>query len=657
MLAHLFRRDGTVAFTLLRVVLFSALLPVLSCTAYFNTYYNAETAFRQGLKLQKKILRNYPDSLVVTPTAEIAGKYDRTIEKTVKVFEAFPKGKKWHDDALLLMGKAHFYKKENEKAIRRFRQLEQDFPKSELLPEAYLYMGMAYIESDNLDKAEEILKTAEKRFPKLNDKQQITLLLINIAIRREGKSQAIALLEKTIKTIRSEELRIDLVLRTAELYIDLKQYDKAISLLKKAPRKKKFPLQSFRIDRSLFTCYQAVDSLQLAYDLLASMLERKQYYQFQDELLFYQGTILNEMGKTDEAVKTFKRLTADIDTATAATDTSSFKGRALIALALIYQKKMEDYRKAQSYLTLASKMQDTTSKNFARNRLSAFERLTKLREEKVRGDSALSHRSFAIGELFRFELDEPDSAYDQFLRLARDTAVDTAIIPKALCQAAVIARDELGDTASCDSLLELVIRRYPASEYAKTGQEELQLKVTIKTRQDSAWEAYTAAEKLFYRQNDVKGAIRAFFELSKEYPELPLAPKSLFAAAWFSDNVLYKNLTAKKLYERICNKYPASVYCTEQAKPRIKIVVDTLAKLDELRRENEKNRAGTPKTPPATVPGKKKAPADSLSAADSRKETSEPLSPEEMDDGTATDSAAAAEPETAVTPPPPEPVK
>jgi TolA-binding protein len=632
---HWLRTLLNARFSLLRYGIGAFALLSIGCTAYFNTLYNAETAFKEGQKAQKKILRNYPDSLVVTPSAEIAGKYDRTIEKSAKVFETFPKSKKWHDNALLLMGKAYFYKKENEKAIRRFRQLEQEFPESDLLPEAYLYMGMAYIESDNLEKAEEILQTAQKRFPQLNNDQKITLLLINIAIRREGKSQAIALLEKTRKSIRSEELRIDLLLRTAELYVDLKQYDKAISLLKKAPRRKKYPQQSFRIDRSLFSCYRAVDSLQLAYNLLTSMLGQKQYYPYRDELLYYQGVVLNEMGNTDEAVKVFKKLTSDIDTTTAATDTSSYKARALLELALIYQKQMEDYKKAQSYLSLASMMKDTTTRKIAQTRLSAFERLTKLREEVVKGDSAVSHQSFAIGELFRFELDEPDSAYEQFLHLARDSLADTTIVPKALSQAALIARDELGDTAACDSIFKVIIQRYPASEYAKTGQEELHLPVTIRTRSDSAMDAYVAAEKLFYEKNDVKGAIRAFFELSKDYPDQPVAPKSLFAAAWFSDNILYKNLTAKKLYERICEKYDSSIYCTQQAKPRIKIVVDTLAKLDQLRRENQRKQTAAPKKSSG------KGSQVSTSAEDTSTEdtvvddTSDPLSPEEMSDESA----------------------
>ncbi|MBN1575340.1 MAG: tetratricopeptide repeat protein [Chitinispirillaceae bacterium] len=573
-----------------RLFLITVLAASLDCTAYFNTYYNAKMAFKEGQASHLKLLRDNPDSIVVTPPTDAAAKYDRTIEKTIKVIETFPKTKKWHDDALLLMGKAHFYKKEMLKAIRCFRQLEQEFPASTLLPEAFLYMGKAYIEEGNLDKAEEVLSLAEKRYPLLNKDHEITLLLIMIAIRREGKSQAIQLLEQMAKSIKSEDLRIDLQMRTAELYIDLKQYDKAIMLLKKTPRRKEFPLQSYRMDRALLTCYRAIDSLPAAYDLMNAMIAKKNYDAFMDEMLFLKGGILFEMGKTDEAIKVYRKLTAGIDSASVSGDTSNFKARALLELALIYQKDKEDYKKAQSYLKLASAARDTGTNRFAKNRLTAMERLNKLRSEGGAGDSSSGQQLFSIGELFRFELDEPDSAYEQFLTISRDTTLDTGLIPKALCQAALIARDQLHDTLQGDSIFRLIIKRYPATEYAKTGQHELALPLTIKTRKDSAMEAYRHAEKLFYQENDVKGAIRAFFELSKNFPELPVSAKSLFAAAWFSDNVLLKKQTAKTLYEKICDKYPETVYCTDQAKPRIKIVVDTLEKLDRLRKENERKR-------------------------------------------------------------------
>ena len=608
----------------------------LSCTAYFNTYYNAKTAFKEGQTSHAKVLRDHPDSIVVTPPADAVPKYDRTIDKSIKVIETFPKAKKWHDDALLLMGKAHFYKKEMLKAIRRFRQLEQEFPASPLLPEAYLYLAKAYIEEGNLDKAEEILLSAEKRYPHLNDDYQITLLLIMIAIRRDGKSQAIQLLEQTMKSIKSEDLRIDLMLRTAELYIDLKQYQKAIAILRKAPRRKDFTLQSYRMDRALLTCYKAIDSLTVAYDHLIAMIGVKQYDVYMDEMLFEKGRILFMMGEIDEAIKVYKKLTAGIDSASVASDTSSFKARALLELALIYQKNKEDYKKAHSYLNLAASVRDTATSRFAKSRLSAMDRLNKLRSEGEVRDSLSSQRFFSIGELFRFELDEPDSAYRQFLMICRDTTFDTGLIPKALCQAALIARDDLHDTLQSDSLLRLIVNRYPATEYGKIAQEELDVPVTMKTRQDSAFDAFHRAERLFYDENDVKGSIRAFFELSKHYSELTIAPKSLFAAAWFTDNVLLKKQTAKMLYEKICTKYPETVYCTEQAKPRIKIVIDTLEKLDKLRKENEEKRPpkkGHKKTVNEKTGGQPSGDdtTDSLQAND---ESSEPLTTEEINDET-----------------------
>jgi tetratricopeptide (TPR) repeat protein len=563
------------------------------CTAYFNTYYNAETAFKQAQKSHLEVMAQYPDSLVVTPPSDAERNYDRTIEKATKVIEIFPKKPKWHDDAIFLMGKAHFYKKEPSKAIRRFRQLEQEFPESSHIPESYLYMAKSYIENENLDKAEEVCITAEKRFPELNKDNQITLLLIAIAIRRDGKSQAIQLLEKMRGSIKSEKLRINLTLQTAELYIQLQKYDNAIALLEDAPRRKKNPLQMYRLDRALLTCYTAVDSLEKANTFVTSMIGNRLYISHMDEMLYQQGLILHSLGRYDDAIKVFKEITAGIDTATIRQDTSTYKAKALYQLALLYQKEKEDYPKAQMYFDLAAKTKDTTTLREAQKRMSAFERLKFLREDTKLDDSLPGHRLFSIGELFRFELYEPDSAYFQFIDVATDSATDTAIIPKALCQAARIARGEISDTTKSDSLFKVIIKRYPVSEYAKIAQEELDIPLTVQTREDSAYAAYQHAEKLYYKENRIKESIQAFFGIAKQYEDLPIAPKSLFAAAWFSDNILFKNKTARMLYEKICDQYPESIYCAQQAKPRLKIVIDTLAKLEQLRKENIAKDAAT----------------------------------------------------------------
>lgn len=584
---HEHRSDLLVA-NAIRILFGSTIVLLANCTAFFNTFYNAEEAFKEAQIVHLKLLKTYPESLIVTPPFDALAKYDRAIEKSNKTIETFEKNKKWHDDALFLMGKAYYFKRDVDKCIRRLRQLENEFPASKHIPEAQLFIGKAYIDDGNLDKAEEVLLAAEKRFPALNSDQEITLLMIAIAIRRNGKSQAIELLEATLKSIKSDDIRLDLFLQTAELYIELKQYDKAILLLKQAPRKNDLPVHSYRLDRALLICFTEIDSLSDALLLVNKMLSNRNYLEYQDEMLYQKAMVEIKLGNIDEAIKLFKKITAGIDSASVASDTSSYKSKALYELALIYQKQKEDYGKAHHYFKLAASSRDSTAKNEAQKVLTALDKLTKLREMTAKNDTTRGINKFAICELFRFELSEPDSAFSYFVNLSTDTSVDTALIPKALIQAALIARDVLDDKTTSDSLFNSIVTRYPASDYAKIAQREFNGNVTVVTRADSALQRYTEAEKLFYRNNDVKAAIQQFYEISRDFPELPIAPKSLFAAAWFTNTVLLKNVTAKMLFEKICEKYPESVYCKDQAKPRLKIVTDTLAKLDQMRRDNEK---------------------------------------------------------------------
>lgn len=110
---------------------------------------------------------------------------------------------------------------------------------------------------------------------------------MEIEIQREGKSQAINRLEQVRSSVRSQQQQIDLLLRVAELYMEMKRYDQAIALLRKAPRNKKDPLQEYRIDRNLVSCWVAVDSPDKALDLLKAMRFKKQYVPYNKEILFF----------------------------------------------------------------------------------------------------------------------------------------------------------------------------------------------------------------------------------------------------------------------------------------------------------------------------------------------------------------------------------
>ncbi len=564
-----------------------SVLTLMSCTAYLNTFYNAEIAFKEANEAHKKQMRNFPDSLLA-PTAEISTNYERVIEKSIKVLETYNKKKKWHDDALFLMARAYYYKIEMTKAIRRLNELQQNFPTSPFIPQSYLYMAKAYIEDDNLNKAEEIIEMILQKFPDLDAQQEVSLLLVDIAIKRGGSSQAILLLEKAYKSAKTEIKRMELILRLSELYIEMKQYSKAIILLEKTPRSKDLPEQSYRMDRALLDSYMEIDSLQKALSLADVMKSKKIYENHKDEILFKKAMVLSRLGKYDEAIAILKDLTINLDSSTVASDTSQVRARALYELALLYQKKKNDVENADKYFSLSALSRDTTGREISKKRISALERLKKLREGKDSLDGPLVSRKYKIAELFKYELDVPDSAYYHYLELTKDSSADSEFVSKAISAAAFIARDELNDTLRSDSLFKLLVSRFPATELAKDAQKQLKVKVTIKTRQDSAYDAFRRAEDLLYNNGDVKGAVQAYYNVYRKYPDLSTAPKSLFVAAWLSDDRLEKNKTAKMLYERICEKYPESEYCKELAEQKIQIVEDTLKALDSRKKNEEK---------------------------------------------------------------------
>jgi outer membrane protein assembly factor BamD (BamD/ComL family) len=143
----------------------------------------------------------------------------------------------------------------------------------------------------------------------------------------------------------------------------------------------------------------------------------------------------------------------------------------------------------------------------------------------------------------------------------------------------------MGGAARADSLLSIVIDEYPGGELAKRAQIEMDVQITVVTRRDLAERDFLAAEGLM--ESDMVEAVKAFYNVFKQYPDMDIAQKSLYAAAWNTDNALQKNRAAMRLYEELCDKYPQSPYCAESAAKRLAAAKDTL-EARRLKREKDK---------------------------------------------------------------------
>jgi tetratricopeptide (TPR) repeat protein len=276
-------------------------------------------------------------------------------------------------------------------------------------------------------------------------------------------------------------------------------------------------------------------------------------------------------------------------------------------LALIYQHNKYDYVKAKECFDKAvALLRDDDIKKKAIGFSKSLALLDTLRQGRAKkdttADSLLSPKLkwYKIGEMFWFDLQEPDSAYRRFMLLTKDTSLPEEMYPKTLYAAGWIALNALKDTVTADSLFDLLIDGYPDNAYSKRAQIDRGREVTIQTEEDLAWDAFKGAEQMYLdrEQDSVPAAVEAYLSVYKDYPECEAAPKSLYAAAWICDNMLAKNKTAKGLYEKLCAEYPQTEYCMQSAKPRLKVAMDTLTALRERsKQKSQENKDSRPVKP------------------------------------------------------------
>ncbi len=164
-------------------------------TGYFNTYYNSKRLFDESVKEvlqspQKDRDTNYFAPYNISPSTD--KKFDSVITKCSKLIQYYSTTK-WIPAAILMIGQSYEYKGEEESAIRKFRELLDNFPESDKRFDARLWMAKAQYHQKNQDEALNILK---ELFPDL---------------RAEG---------------RNDQLLESLMLQ-AQIYVDRKEYDQA----------------------------------------------------------------------------------------------------------------------------------------------------------------------------------------------------------------------------------------------------------------------------------------------------------------------------------------------------------------------------------------------------------------------------------------------
>lgn len=326
-------------------------------TAKYNVYWNGKEAMKAGVeKLEKSHSDNYEEILEVFPvgTSESAksvyGDMDRAIEKgglTIAKHSMLIKGKEYVasiDDAYMLIGKAHFYKRDYVLGLEMFTYVIKQYKKNDIRFDGYLWLIRTYTELARFKDGEKIitLLEEEKKFPK-KKLGELAAVKADYFIKKGdygmAKDQLIQAIDKTKR--RKSKTRYTYIL--AQLYEELNNKDSAFHYYAQVLKKNSPYVMEFnaRINRALMASAQAGNINAIKKELLKMSKDDKNidYY---DRIYYALGDIALEEGDKDLALDYLKKSVAST------TQNMTQKAVSYFTIADLYFDKPE-YELASAY--------------------------------------------------------------------------------------------------------------------------------------------------------------------------------------------------------------------------------------------------------------------------------------------------------------------
>ena len=196
-------------YTLLLFVVFSS-----SC-AYYNTFYNAEQYFEEAEKLRLE-----KDGEMIPISA--MDKYGKTIEKSKKVIEDFPESK-YVNEALLLMGKARYYRSDYDLAIDNLKVIMND-GSDKIKEEAKYWQALCKWKKGSVSASIDELNTILNNSKSKRIKAKCYLSLAEIANESKGVDLSLDYLQKAAKLTTNRNERGVIYGKLSKMAFDKQKY-------------------------------------------------------------------------------------------------------------------------------------------------------------------------------------------------------------------------------------------------------------------------------------------------------------------------------------------------------------------------------------------------------------------------------------------------
>jgi len=173
----------------------------------------------------------------------------------------------------------------------------------------------------------------------------------------------------------------------------------------------------------------------------------------------------------------------------------------------------------------------------------------------------LDKNLFLLGELYMFRFALPDSALGCF-GLLTQRFPKSSYTPQALYNMGYLYDTVARDSAGADSCYRILYRGFPDTPQARGVLKRLRIE-RVFTAEDSAWNAFTEAERSYWSNSDPNAAVKQYAALRGRFPKTQAAPKALYSEGWLYEHALDSLERAAAAYDSLVTRYPSSPYAAK----------------------------------------------------------------------------------------------
>ena len=373
--------------------------------AYYNTFYNAEEHFKDGVSsLQERPLRSnlqQPVRIHPPPATTENESFKQAIQKSASILKRH-KQSKWVDDALLLMGKSYYYLQQFSAALDRFEQVAELSTDKDIKQQAAIWKGRTLLDQNAFEEGISYLGQVVQEYPpgwSVQTIAELQTLLGEHHAMLENWGEAAGYLSTAIDKIEDKSL----LARTFFLYGQIlerqERYGEALFAFKQVPPL--FPEMAYTYGAMLKQAEndRRQDNLDTALSTYRQLYRDDKYRNQRNRLSYEIAYTLELQEKLAEAEKRYREL----NNTDSRRVNRSLRARVNYRLGRIYSQEYQNYAAAAAYFDTSATLRSSPVVNSSRETedlADAYGRYAALKKSIEEADSLLR-----LGRLPQEELD------------------------------------------------------------------------------------------------------------------------------------------------------------------------------------------------------------------------------------------------------------